>query len=63
VVADNVSNLIVQVQKCLKSGVNLHCMFSVDFRVDVFYFLFKGKGRAPAAGRGLFYDLAAPTFL
>jgi len=59
VVADNVSNLIVQVQKSLKSGVNLHCMFSVDFRVDVFNFLFKGKGRAPPAGHGLFYDLSA----
>ena len=44
-------------QRSLKLGVNLNCTFSVEFRVDVFNFLFKGKGRAPPAGHGLFYDL------
>ena len=58
-IADNVSNLVLQVQRSLKLGVNLNCMFTVECRVDVFNFLFKGKGRPPPAGHGLFYDLSA----
>ena len=46
-------------QGSLKLGVNLNCTFSVEFRVDVFNFLFKGKGRTPPAGHGLFYDLSS----
>lgn len=56
---DEVSRLVLQVQRSLKSGVNLNRVFSVEFRVDVFNFLFKNKGRAPPAGRGLFYDLSS----
>ena len=48
-------------QRSLKLGVNLNCTFSVEFRVDVFNFLFKGKGRAPPAGHGLFYELNSFT--
>ena len=31
----------------------------MKFRVDVFNFLFEGKGRAPPTGHGLFYDLSS----
>ena len=37
-------------------GVNKSCKIELEFRVDVFRFLFKGKGRTPT-GRGLYYDL------
>ena len=38
-------------------GVNKSCKIELEFRVDVFRFLFKGKGRTPPTGRGLYYDL------
>ena len=51
-VADSVSNLVAEVHRSLKLGVNLNCSFSVAFRVDVFNFLFNGKGSVPPSGRG-----------
>ena len=46
-------------QRSLKSGVNCNNRFELEFRRDVFRFLFNAKGRKPplANGRGLFYDL------
>ena len=57
-VADSVSNLVAEVHRSLKLGVNLNCSFSVAFRVDVFNFLFNGKGSVPPSGRGNFFELA-----
>ena len=46
-----------EVQRSLKLGVNLCCSFTVGFRIDVFNFLFKGKGSVPPTGRGNFFEL------
>lgn len=56
-VADSVSNFIAEVHRSLKLGVNINCRFSVDFRIDVFNFLFNGKGNMPPSGRGNFFEL------
>ena len=53
-IADATSHLIAAVQRSLKSGVN---RLDLDFRTDIFRFLFNGRGRNPPRGRGLFYDL------
>ena len=55
--ADGVSGLVASMQKSLKVGVNLNCKFEVEFRHDIFRYIFHGKGRSPPSGRGLFYDL------
>ena len=39
-VADSVRNLIAEVQRSLKLGVNLGCSFSGGFPIDVFSFVF-----------------------
>ena len=43
--------------RSLKSGVNSNNKIELEFRIDVFKYLFNGKGRNPPTGRGLFYDL------
>ena len=45
------------IHKSLKSGINRNNRLELEFRTDVFRFLFSGKGRTPPSGRGLFYDL------
>ena len=55
-IADAASHLIAAVQRSLKSGVNSNNRLDLEFRTDVFRFLFNGKGRNPPKGRGLFYD-------
>ena len=57
VIADAASHLIAAIQKSLKSGVNCNNRLDLEFRTDVFRFLFNGKGRNPPKGRGLFYDM------
>ena len=57
VIADAASHLIAAVQKSLKSGVICNNRLDIEFRTDVYRFLFNGKGRNPPNGRGLFYDL------
>ena len=54
---DGVSNLCAAVEKSLKLGVNLHCTFKVEFRIDIFKHLFSDKGRRPPRGLGHFYQL------
>ena len=56
-VADATSNLKAAIQRSLKSGVGCSNRLEVEFRTDVFRFLFNCKGRIPPKGRGLFYDL------
>jgi len=46
-VADSVRNFFAEVHS-----------FSIGFRIDVFDFLFEGRGSVPPSGRGNFYDLA-----
>ena len=53
-VADSVSNFIAEVHRSLKLGVNTNCSFSIGFRIDVFDFLFKGKGSVPPSRQGNF---------
>ncbi len=47
------------IQRSLKLGVNVGCRFSLEFRTDVFMFLFQGKGGDPPSGRGKLYNLDA----
>ena len=54
---DATSHLKAIVQKSLKSGINCNNKVEVEFRTDVFKFLFNGKGSKPPRGRGLFYYL------
>ena len=37
--------------------MNKNNRFDLEFRTDVFVFLFDRKGRNPPKGRGLFYDI------
>ena len=57
VISDATVAFITALQKSLKSGINKNCRFDLEFRSDVFRFLFDSKGRNPPKGRGLFYDL------
>ena len=57
VVSDSISSLIVGIQSSLRRGINLNCKFNVEFRLDVFNYLFSGKGSLPPSGRGKFYSL------
>ena len=56
-ILDATSHLKATVQKSLKSGINCNNKMEVEFRTDVFKFLFKDKGSKPPRGRGLFYFL------
>ena len=49
--------LIAAVQKSLKPGVNCNNRVDLEFRTDVFRFLFDSKGRNPPRGRRLFCDM------
>ena len=40
-----------------EEGVNLNCTLEVEFRVDLFKYLFSGKGRRPPRGLDHFYEL------
>lgn len=64
VVSDSVSSLILGIQGSLRRGINLNCKFNVEFRVDVFSYLFSGKGSLPPSGQGKLYNLDDfnPTF-
>ena len=64
VVSDNVSSLILGIQCSLRRGINLNCKFNVEFRLDVFSYLFSGKGSLPPSGKGKLYNLDDfnPTF-
>ena len=57
VVSDSISSLIVGIQSSLRRGINLNCKFNVEFRLDVFNYLFSGKGSVPPSGQGKFYSL------
>ena len=64
VVSDNVNSLILGIQCSLRRGINLNCKFNVEFRLDVFSYLFSGKGSLPPSGKGKLYNLDDfnPTF-
>ena len=49
--------MIVGIQSSLRRGINLNCKFNVEFRLDVFNYLFSGKGSVPPSGQGKFYSL------
>ena len=42
--------------KSLKSGCIRRCKFSTPFRMDVFKYLFEGKGVRPSFGQGTNYE-------
>lgn len=54
-VLDTVSRFISSVQSSLTQGIVRNYKFCVEFRLDVFRFLFNGKGSAPPAGMGMMY--------
>ena len=56
-IADTISHFTAAIQRSLKTGINSNNRLDLEFRTDVFRFLFDGKGRTPPNGRGLFYDL------
>ena len=45
-----------QIVLVAKMGVNRGCRLTVNFRTDVFKFLFEGKGREYSYGRGRMYS-------
>ena len=51
VVSDNVSSLILGIQGSLRRGINLNCKFNVEFRIDVFSYLFSGRCSLPPSGQ------------
>ena len=55
--ADHARSFISEVHRSLKLDVNVHCKFSVPFRIDVFNLLFNCKSALPPTGRGKFYEL------
>ena len=57
VVSDNVSSLILGIQGSLRRGTNLNCKFNVEFRIDVFSYLFSGRGSLPPSGQRKLYNL------
>ena len=50
------------IHKSLKSGINRNNRLDIEFRTDVFRFLFNGNGRTPPRGRGLFFDFEQTYF-
>ena len=54
---DCVSSFMDVVNKSLKKGVNKACHLTVDFRTDVFAFLFGNKGSPYEHGKGRLYTL------
>lgn len=51
VVLDHVSDFISSVSKSLKCGTIRASKFSIEFRLDVFRYLFNSKGRARGSGK------------
>ena len=56
-IMDATSHFKATIHRSLKSGLNCNNRVELEFRTDVFRFLFNGKGRTPPSGRGLFYEL------
>ena len=46
-----------EVNKSLKMGVNRGCKFTLNFRTDVFRYLFNGKGISSSHGAGSLYSI------
>ena len=57
VVIDATSHFKAAIHRSLKSGMNCNNRLDLEFRTDVFRYLFNNKGRNPPTGRGLFYDV------
>ena len=55
-IVDATSHLKAAIHSSLKAGVNCKNKFDLEFRTDVYRFLFNGKGTTPPTGRGLFYN-------
>lgn len=56
VVLDCVSSFVSAVKDSLKRGVIRKCSFTVNFRIDVFQFLFHGKGNAVCGSHSFSYS-------
>ena len=52
---DGVSNLLSGLNASLKSGATRKCKFSVEFRIDVFRYLFRDSGTKTCFGLGKLY--------
>ena len=55
-IMDNVSNFMSGLSGCLKSGAIRKCQFTVEFRMDVFRYLFRDRGTKPTRGLGKLYQ-------
>lgn len=55
-ILDCVSNFVSAVSASLKLGTVRLCKFSVEFRLDVFKFLFDGKGTTSSRTAGKLYN-------
>ena len=52
---DGVSNLLSGLNASLKSGATRKCKVSIEFRIDVFRYLFRNSGTKPCFGLGKLY--------
>ena len=54
---DAVTSFLCSLHRSLNLGTIRGCHFNVEFRLDVYNYLFKGKGTKPPSGRGLLFNL------
>lgn len=57
IISDECSRLVEVIERSLRVGINRYCSFNVEFRTDVFKYLFDNKGQKPPRGRGTMYTL------
>ena len=55
-IIDSVSNFLSSPSGSLKSGAICKCQFTVEFRMDVFRYLFRDRGTKPTRGLGKLYQ-------
>ena len=55
-ITDSVSNFLTGLSGSLKSGAIRKCQFTVEFRMDVFRYLFRDRGTKPTRGVGKLYQ-------
>ena len=56
-ILDSTSVFIAAINRSLKMGVNRECHININFRTDIFQFLFKNKGSNYSHGSGQFISL------
>ena len=54
-IRDAISSFLCSLHSSLNVGTIRCCKFSIEFRIDIYNFLFDGKGSKPTSGKGLLY--------